>query len=338
MRRIWITRAGGPEVLTVREEADPVPGQGEVRVRVRAAGVNFADVLARQGLYPDGPGIPCVIGYEVSGVVDAVGTGCDPEWRNQPVVAITRFGGYSDAVVVPESNVFPKPETMTFEEAAAVPVTYLTAYQLVVVMGGLQATESILIHNAGGGVGMAALDIARHIGARIYGTASSYKHGFLRDRGVDYVIDYRNTDWFTELHRVTENRGVELIIDPLGPQSWKKSFRALRSTGRLGIFGISSITESGLFGKLKLLKLFLQMPFFHASNLLDANRGVFGVNMGHLWHEGPKIALWMETILKGYESGWVRPHIDSRFRFSSAAKAHEHLEKRRNIGKVILIP
>ncbi len=338
MKQIYITGAGGPDKLKVRESEDPQPGKGELRVRVSASGINFADILARQGLYPDAPPLPCVVGYEFSGVVDAVGEGVDSGWIGEDVFGLTRFGGYSDVIVVPVDQVFEKPASLTHEQAAAIPVNYLTAWQLLVVMGALRPEESVLVHNAGGGVGLAAIDIASHIGATIYGTASSGKHEFLRKRGLHHAIDYRREDWAVELKNLTEGRGVELITDPLGGSHWKKSYKALRSTGRLGMFGISVATESGLFGKTRLLKILFGTPFFHPIFLMNENRGVFGVNMGHLWHEVHKIREWMAVLVQGVEQGWVRPHVDQTFSFEKAGEAHSYIEARKNIGKVVLVP
>jgi NADPH:quinone reductase-like Zn-dependent oxidoreductase len=273
MRQVVTTGTGGVEVLRVEEKPDPRPGPGEVVVDVKAAGLNFADILARQGLYPDGPKKPCVMGYEVSGLVGEVGAGVDPELTGVPVVAMTRFGGQSEKVVVQEKQLFEKPDSLTFEQAAAIPVNYLTAYALLVIMGGLRKSESVLIHNAGGGVGLAALEIAKHIGAVTYGTASPSKHDFLRQRGLDHPIDYRTQDWLPVLKQLTGDRGVELIIDPIGGSHWKKSYRGLRHTGRLGMFGVSSASANGLTGKLKLLKAAVQMPRFHPLGLLNKNRG-----------------------------------------------------------------
>jgi len=189
MRQIWITKAGGPDVLEVKEAPDPQPRAGELRVRVEASGVNFADIMGRMGLYPDLPPIPVVAGYEVSGRVDAVGTGVDSGWLGRDVFALTRFGGYADVVCVPEKQVFVRPEAMSAEQGAAIPLNYFTAWQLVVVMGGLKAGETMLVHSAGGGVGIAATQIAKHIGATVIGTASVAKHSELRRLGVDHLID-----------------------------------------------------------------------------------------------------------------------------------------------------
>jgi synaptic vesicle membrane protein VAT-1 len=338
MRQVVTTKNGGAEVLRVEEKPDPPPGPGEVVVAVKAAGLNFADILARQGLYPDGPRKPCVMGYEVAGLVEQVGAGVDADLIGVPVVALTRFGGQSDKVVVQEKQLFEKPDSLTFEQGAAIPVNYLTAYALLVVMGGLRRGEAVLIHNAGGGVGLAALDIAKHIGAVTYGTASPSKHDFLRERGLDHPIDYRTQDWLPVLKQLTGDRGVELVMDPIGGSHWKKSYRALRHTGRLGMFGVSEASADGLKGKLKLVKAALQMPRFHPIGLLNKNRGVFGLNLGHLWHEPEKIVEWMRVILEGVQEGWIRPYVDRAFPFEQAGEAHGYIEARKNIGKVVLIP
>jgi synaptic vesicle membrane protein VAT-1 len=338
MRQIVTTRNGGIEVLKVEEKPDPQPGKGEALIRVKAAGLNFADILARQGLYPDGPKKPCVMGYEVAGTVEAVGEDADQSLIGKAVAAMTRFGGQSELLTVRSTQVFEKPESLTFEQAAAVPVNYLTAYALIAVMGCLQPEESVLIHNAGGGVGLAALDIAKRLNAKTFGTASPSKHEFLKERGLDHPIDYRNRDWLPALMKLTNNRGVELIIDPLGGSHWSKSYKALRATGRLGVFGVSTASATGLKGKFGLLKAAWQTPWFHPFGLMNKNKGVFGLNLGHMWHEGEKVAGWMKVILDGVKEGWIRPHVDKVFPFDQAGEAHAYIESRKNIGKVVLVP
>jgi NADPH:quinone reductase-like Zn-dependent oxidoreductase len=305
---------------------------------VKAAGLNFADILARQGLYPDGPPKPCIMGYEVSGVIESRGEAVDRELVGQAVIAMTRFKGQAELVAVPEMQVFEKPANLSFEEAAAIPVNYLTAWALLVVMGGLQKDEAVLIHNAGGGVGLAALDIAKHISAKTYGTASPSKHQFLKQRGLDHPIDYRNQDWLPVLLELTNGRGVELVIDPLGGKHWEKSYRALRTTGRMGMFGMSVASASGIRGKLRAMKAMAQMPRFNPLKLINRNRGVFGLNLGHMWGEGEKVAVWTGEIMRGIAEGWIRPHVDRTFPFAQIADAHRYMEERKNIGKVVLVP
>ncbi|CAA0102477.1 Quinone oxidoreductase 1 [BD1-7 clade bacterium] len=337
-RQVVITKAGGPEVLKVQESPLPQLNKDEVTVAVAATGINFADILARQGLYQDAPSMPCTIGYEVAGTVTHVENTAHEHWIGKRVFGLTHFGGYTSHINIPIHQVFDIPAHLSFEEAASIPVAYLTAYQLTVVMGQLTDSESVLIQNAGGGVGLAILDIAKHIGATTIGTASSRKHSFLKDRGLSHAIDYNTQDWVHELHKLTDGRGVELITDPLGGKNWQASFKSLRATGRLGMFGISEASATGLKGKLKLIRTALAMPFFHPVRLMNENKSVFGVNMGRLWHESDKVREWMNELTEGAEAGWVRPHVDKTFSFENAGEAHAYIEARKNIGKVLLIP
>jgi len=337
MRQIVISKFGGPDVLQIREGKDPEPSDGEVCINVKAIGINFADILARKGLYPDAPKPPCVVGYEVSGIVAAAGRGVDSSIEGKSALALTRFNGYADKVCVPEGNVFAIPESLDFERAAAMPVNYLTAYQLIAVMGGLKKGESILIHNAGGGVGLAALDIALHLQATTFGTASGKKHHFLEERGLHHSIDYRTQDFLDVVMRLTDGKGVELVVDPIGGKNWKKSYKALAATGRLGAFGVSSVTESKLGRSLRFIKLLSQMPWYNPVGLMNANKSVFGVNLANMWPEGEKLRAWMQAVLGGIDNGWVRPHVDRSFPFDQAGEAHAYIEARQNIGKIVLV-
>jgi NADPH:quinone reductase-like Zn-dependent oxidoreductase len=324
--------------MRVETRPDPVPTQGQVLVRVKAAGLNFADILCRQGLYPDGPPKPCIMGYEVAGIVESVGDGVDRNLIGKAVIAMTRFNGQAELLTVSSAQIFEKPENLSFEQGAAIPVNYLTAWALLVTMGGLKKDEAVLIHNAGGGVGLAALEIAKHIGARTFGTASASKHEFLKQRGLDHAIDYRNQDWLPALMDLTDGHGVELVIDPLGGASWKKSYRALRATGRMGVFGMSVASASGIMGKLRALKAIAQMPRFNPLGLMNRNKGVFGLNLGHMWREGEKVREWTQEIMRGVAEGWIQPHVDRAFPFAQIADAHRYIEARKNIGKIVLVP
>src|SRR5437660_1355668 len=237
MRSVWITRTGPPEVLEVRDGPDPVPGPGQILVRVRAAGVNFADVMARLGFYPDAPPRPCVVGYEVAGTVEQVGSGADGGLTaGRPVVALTRFGGYAEAVAVPAAQVFPLRDGMRFEEAAAIPVNYLTAVLMLRHFGNVKRGERVLVHAAAGGVGMAAIQLCRIAGAEVIGTASAGKHPMLREAGVAHAIAYRTQDFEAEVRRVTGGRGVDIVLDATG--AFRKSYRCLAPLGRLVCFGL----------------------------------------------------------------------------------------------------
>lgn len=340
MRAIHIVRPGSPErAFAIRELPTPTPAADELLIRVHAVGVNFADILARQGIYPEAPPRPCVVGYEVSGVVEAAGGPAGAAWIGKEVLALTNFGGYAEAVTVDLRHVWEKPPKLSFEQAAAIPLNYLTAWGLLVAMGGLSRGEAVLVHNAGGGVGLAAIEIARHVGARVLGSASPRKHAFLKERGVDHAVDYTQAGWPDEVLRLTSGKGVDLALDPVGGAHWKKTFGVLRPTGRMGMFGISSAAVgAGLGAKLGMLRLMLSSPVYHAGNLIPANRGVFGINIHAMYAEWQKLDAWMQHILGGVDEGWIRPHVDRVYRFTDAASAHALLEARGNIGKVLLAP
>jgi NADPH:quinone reductase-like Zn-dependent oxidoreductase len=271
MRQIWITKAGPPEVLEIKEAPDPNPKAREVRIRVEASGVNFADIMGRLGIYPDLPPMPVVPGYEVAGRIDAVGEGVDAGWVGRDIFAVTRFGGYADVVCVPLAQIFARPADMSALEGAAIPVNYLTAWQLLVVMGSLKRDETVLIHSAGGGVGIAATQIAKNIGARVIGTASAAKHAELRALGVDYLIDYRTEDFETRAREITGGRGVELILDAVGGESWKKGYRLLAPTGRLGMFGLSAAATGKSRSIVSMLATVARLPWFQFNPLALMN-------------------------------------------------------------------
>jgi NADPH:quinone reductase-like Zn-dependent oxidoreductase len=336
MRQIAFSRYGAPDVLTAREAPTPAPAAGEVRIAVRAAGVNFADVLARIGLYPDAPKPPLVVGYEVAGVVDAVGAGVTRVFPGERVVALTRFGGYSTEVVVPEAFVFAMPEALSDAEGAALPVNYLTALIALYRMANLTAGETVLIHGAGGGVGVAAIQLARLRRATIFATASAGKHAALHAFGVDHVIDYRTADVPHEVRRITADRGVDVVLDPLGGESFGASYRLLAPLGRLVIYGVSSISRGERRNWWHAARTVMQTPSFKALSLINHNRGVFGLNLAHLWSERGQLASAMTWLLQEVSAGRLQPVVARTFPLDRAADAHRYMQARSNIGKIVL--
>ena len=343
MRAVVITEHGGPEVLKVQERPDPPVGPGEVRIAVKAAGINFADTMARLGLYPDAPKTPCVMGYEVSGLVESIGDGVSECAVGDRVVAGTQFGGQAELVVVPEAQVLPLPERLSFEQGAAFPVNYGTAYAALIVMGSLREGNRLLIHAAAGGVGIAATQIARNVGAEIYGTASPAKHDAIRAQGVQHPIDYRNQDFETETMRLTGGEGVDLIIDALGPTSFRKDYRLLRPGGRMVMYGLSEATsESGrdLPAMLKgLFKMPLAtVPWWKSLLMMNENKGVFGLNMLKWWEREGSLDRVTEPLMADLEAGHLEPVVAEAFSFEQAGDAHKFIAERRNVGKVVLFP
>lgn len=339
MRQVWITKTGGPEVLQVREAPDPAPGPGEVRIRVERAGINFADIMARIGIYPDAPKLPAVVGYEVAGRIDAIGEGVTSLRAGDDVLAFSRFGGYSDVVCVKEAQALKRPVGMSADEGAALPVNYITAYQLLIASGSIIKRDKVLIHQAAGGVGLAALELCRIVGAVTYGTASAGKHAFLRERGLDHPIDYTAHDFSEEVLRLTNGRGVNVVLDPVGGDSWGKSWRVLAPTGRLMMFGFSSMAGKGKSLR-RVVEALLHTPWlkFNPLTLMNENKGLNGVNLGHLWHEIEMLRGWVDQLLVWYGEGKIHPHVDRVFTFEQAGEAHAYIQDRKNIGKVLLRP
>lgn len=344
MRAVVLTGHGGPEVLQVQERPDPPVGPGEVRIAVKAAGINFADTMARVGLYPEAPKPPCVLGYEVAGEVESVGTGVDAVKLGDRVMAGTRFGGQASMVSVPEGQVIPLDDSFSYEQGAAFPVNYSTAYVALVIMGGLREGERALIHAAAGGVGISATQIARSRGAEIFGTASASKHEAISAQGVDHPIDYRTTDFEQEVRRITDGEGVDLIMDATGPTNFRKDYRLLREGGRLIMYGASELaTQQGrsiptLARNLMRMPM-ATMPWWKSLSILSENKGVFGLNM-LAWQDREGLDRVIEPLSKEVEERTIKidPVVAEAFPFERAGDAHRFIAERRNIGKVVLVP
>jgi NADPH:quinone reductase-like Zn-dependent oxidoreductase len=369
MRAVWITRAGGPEVLKVRETRDPVPRPDEVRIRVHAAGLNFAEVMARQGLYPDAPKPPCVVGYEVSGVIDAVGsavtgavgsavTGAEGSAAigavgsgavdaaggsglavGQRVLALTRFGGHAETVCVPAAQVLEMPSGMDFPEAAAIPVNYATAYHMLFRVANLRPGQRVLVHMAAGGVGIAVLQLCRTVPDVVsFGTASAAKHEVLRAEGCRYPIDYHTEDYRARVRELTGNEGVDLVLDPLGGRDWKTGLSLLRPAGHLVAYGFSNMAKGQRRSITNMARQAAGVPLLTPLGLMDRNHTVSGVNLGHLWGQAALVREELAALLALWHQGAIKPRIDSVFPFAEAARAHERITGRHNVGKVVLVP
>lgn len=334
MRAVVITRHGDPSVLQVQQRPDPPPpGPGQLRIDVRAAGVNFADHLARVGLYPDAPKLPAVVGYEVAGTVTAVGDGVDPGRIGERVLAGTRFGGYAEIVNVAAADSVALPDAVSFEQGAAVPVNYATAWAGLHGYGSLRAGERVLIHAAAGGVGIAAIQFAKAAGAEIHGTASPGKHRKLAELGVDRAIDYRQDGWWKGLPP------YDIVLDALGGTSLRRSYYLLRPGGRLVGYGISNMQEGEKRSLRKAAPHALAM--LRGFNLLDQlseSKTVIGLNMLKLWDDRGSLGPWITPLSEALRDGTVSPVVHAAVPFAEAPEAHRILAARENIGKVVLVP
>jgi NADPH:quinone reductase-like Zn-dependent oxidoreductase len=334
-----ITEHGPPEVLSVEERPDPgPPGKGEVRVRVRAAGINFADLMARSGLYPEAPDPPCVVGYEFAGDVDAVGEGVEGLSEGDRVLGGSRFGSYAEFVNADARQVIPLPERWSYEQGAATPVTYATAYAGLIRYGGLAGGERMLVQAAAGGVGIAATQIAKLAGAaEVYGTASASKHDAIREHGVDHPIDYRDRDFVDEVRRIAgEKQPLDLVFDAIGGNSFRKSFSLLRTGGRLVCFGASAFQAGDKRSIPSALKALAQTPRFNPLRLMRDSKSVIGLNMLALLDAKGTLEEYVEPLRNWMESGSIEPVVAEAFPIERGAEAHRYMHERKNVGKVVL--
>ena len=342
MRAVVITKHGGPDVLEVQERPDPDVGPGQVRVAVRASGINFADLMARSGIYPDAPPLPSVVGYEVAGEVESVGAGVESVAVGDRVVAGTRFGGYAELVSVDQKQVLALPDSMTFEQGAALVVNYATAYAGLVMMGGLREGDRMLIQAAAGGVGIAAIQIGKRIGAEVFGTASAAKHEAIREQGCDHPIDYHAVDFGEEVMRITDGEGVDVVMDAIGPRSFRKSYRILRQGGRLIMFGLAEAQTGDRRDLPALVKSLARMPlatvpWWKSLAMMNENKGIFGLNMLSWWdREG--LDRLIPRLAEGLAGNEYAPVVAASFPFDRAGEAHAFLAEGRNVGKVVLTP
>ena len=343
MRAVVLPRHGSPDVLRVEDRPEPQPAPDEVRIRVEAAGLNFADVMARIGMYPDAPRVPSVLGYEVAGVVDSVGADAGSIRPGDRVTAGTRFGGFAELAVAKTENTMVIPEAMSMTDAAAIPVNYATAYAGLVIMGGVRAGDRVLIHSAAGGVGIAATQLAHHFGALVIGSASGSKHDRVLQEGADHVIDYHTHDLAAEVRRLTDGAGVDIVLDAIGPTSLRRDWRILRPGGRVIAYGVSQLRTGerrNLPAALRAVVAFpfATMPWWKAHGMLTENKGIFGLNILHWWNREGSLARLVAPLRDLVDAGAIRPVVDSTFPFERAADAHRRLESRASVGKVVLTP
>lgn len=334
MRAVVITKHGDPSVLQVRERPDPPLQPGCVRIEVAAAGVNFADTMARTGLYPDAPKPPMVVGYEVAGTVAEVAPDVGGVAQGARVMAGTRFGGYASQVVVPAAAVVSLPDHLSFEQGAAIPVNYATAWAALLGYGSLRAGETVLIHAAAGGVGIAATQIARRYDAEVHGTASPAKHDAIRANGVRVAHDYTRAGWDNEL-----NDSFDVILDALGGGSFKRSYRMLRAGGRLVAYGASAVQQGERRNLLTAARAGLPMlRGFDLIKQMSDSKAVIGLNMLRLWDDRGTLQPWTDPLAALIEDGTIKPLVSDVVPFDRAADAHRIIAARRNVGKVVLVP
>ena len=337
--RIVIPRVGGPEVLT-EERFDPAPpAPGEVAIEVRAAGVNFADLFCRLGLYAAAPPRPFVPGFEVAGVVAEVGPGVAEPRVGERVLGVLRFGGYATRVHVPAAWTRPLPDGWSFAEGAAFPAAFLTAWYGLIHQGRLARGETAVIHSAAGGVGGAACQLARHAGARVLGTVgSAAKRAAALAAGADEVVVSPTYDVWAEIDRLTAGRGVDVVFDAVGGRGLAAGYRRLRPMGRLVVYGFAEMMpRGGLRNWPALAWRRLRTPHFDPLDMTGKNRAVIGFNLVHLFDRDEPLGRGFDALLDLARAGALRPIVGATVPFQRAADAHRLLQSRASTGKVVLV-
>jgi NADPH:quinone reductase-like Zn-dependent oxidoreductase len=332
MRAVVITRHGPPEVLQVQEWPEPLLRRGQVMIDVRAAGINFADLMARIGLYPDAPKPPCVVGYEVAGTVAELGEGVEGFSVGDRVVAPVRFGGYAERAAANADGVVRLPDATGFEEAAAIPITYATGWEALIRAANLQPGERVLIHSAGGGVGIASTQIAKRKGAEVWGTASPGKHDAIRGFGVDHPVDYTTEGWERDVPK------FDVVMDALGGASFRRSYKLLRAGGRLVCFGAANVVSGESRNLVAAARTALLMPRFNLIKQMSDSKAVIGLNVLTLWDELGTAERWAAPLTEMLADGTIQPVLAQAFPFDRAPDAHRFIAERRNVGKVVLTP
>jgi NADPH:quinone reductase-like Zn-dependent oxidoreductase len=334
-RRVVLTKAGSPATLDVQEMEMPTPKTGEIRIKVAFAGINFADLLMRLGLYQPRPKYPFTPGYEMSGVVDEIGADVEGFSVGQRVVAGVRNGGQSSHVLVSADKALVLPDTISLEVAAAIPVTYLTAHHMLHHLGHMTKEDSVLIHGGAGGVGTAALQICKWAGVnKVWATASGHKAPTIEELG-GVAIDRHNQDFVEVIKQATGGKGVDHILDPIGGDNLARSLSALKEGGRLYTYGMSAAAPTSKRSLVRSYLAWRKTPKFDPLRLMTRNRAVFGVHMG-TWSDEAVMVEQLNRILQGVNEGHLSPIIDSIFDVEDVAKAHQHIHDGKNTGKVLL--
>ena len=336
MKEIQIARYGGPEAFRSIERPSPALPAGHVRIRVSAAGINFADVQMRMGLYPEAPRLPFVPGFEVAGVVAEASPGVAAPRPGERVLALCRFGGYASEIVIPAVQARATPARLSDEEAASIPVCFTAAWIALMEMARVRDGDRVLVPGAAGGVGSAILQLAARAGAQVVGLVGSEdKKETVRSLGASNVLTYAEFGERTG----PDTRDFGVILDARGGADLKDAIRRLAPGGRVVSYGVSGLVTGPRRSIVRTVLRLLQTPLLTPIGLAMTNRGVFGLNALKLFdtESGMRLAaVALESALDGIGKGWYRPLVDKVFPLSDAGVAHRYLQSRRSIGKVVL--
>jgi putative PIG3 family NAD(P)H quinone oxidoreductase len=324
MKAITLREFGGPEMMQLSDVDRPSPGSDQVLIKVMNSSVNRPDVIQRQGNYPPPPGDSEILGLEVAGVVEAVGENTSRFSAGDRVVALVGGGGYAEYALALEGHCMAIPESISFEQAACICETYITAWLNLFLLGELQGKQSVLIHGGGGGVATSAIQLSKTLSpdTKIIVTASSGKLERVRDQGADHVIDYREQDFADEIRRITEKRGVDVILDHIGAQYLEANMKSLALAGTLMQIGVMG----GIKAELNLATMMVKRQRIIGSVLRSRP----------IAEKASIIAQFESTVMPLFAAGTIEPLISARFPLQDAAAAHQMMEQSGHFGKIIL--
>ena len=332
---VLIKNGSAFKAFELREVAKPVAKHGEVLIKVAAFGLNFADVMARKGMYKEAPPLPAILGYDVAGMIEEVGDGVLNVKKGDRVTAMTRFGGYAEYAVTNASAVAVIPDELDAATATALTTQYCTALYAASEMVNLHKGDKVLIQSGAGGVGTALIQFAKHRQCEIFATAGSEsKIAYLRELGVQHPINYITQDFEAAIKKITQQKGVDVIFDAVGGKSVKKGMRSLAPGGRLVCYGAAALSNKNIFGKIKTA---LDFGFYHPAMLMMPSKSIIGINMLQIADHQPQvIERCLSEVMKLYSAGVFVPTIAKVFLATAIDEAHHYLENRNSIGKVVV--
>jgi len=332
---VLVKNGAAATAFQIREVPVPTFKADEVLIKVAAFGLNFADVMARQGMYKEAPPLPAILGYDVAGYIEAVGENVTHLKAGDQVVAMTRFGGYAEYAVTNASATTIIPASLSMAQATALATQYCTAYFAAAEMVQLHKGDTVLIQSGAGGVGTALIQFAKYKECKIFSTAgSNTKINYLQSIGVHHPINYNTQDFEKEILKLTGKKGVDVIFDAVGGSSVKKGFRSLAAGGRLVCYGAAAMTDKNIFGKIGAA---IGFGFYHPLMFMMPSKAIIGVNMLRIADEKPGvIQRCLAAVVQLTNQGIFTPAVSKVFPATAIGEAHEYLATRQSIGKVVI--
>jgi NADPH:quinone reductase-like Zn-dependent oxidoreductase len=336
VRAILLERHGAPEILRVRVVPDPTPAPGQVRVRIEAIGVNYAEVLSRKGLYGWAPAMPYTLGMEATGTIDMVGAGVAQRAIGEPVIVGAQHGAYAEMIVVPENQALPVVPGFSTEENAAIAVNYLTAWVALMEMARLRRTDRVLVTAAAGGVGTAAVQIATRFGCATVGMAGSEsKLQTIRRLGAESAVSYRGGDFRVRLEAAANPNRFDVVLELVGGEVFRAVWPVLAPFGRVVVAGFASLALQR-WNPLSWLRTWRDLPKADIRSLAPPSHGLLGTHIGYLLADPPRLAKVWGDLMGFVAAHRIRPVVGTTFSFDEMAKAHRLMESRLGVGKIVV--